>query len=240
LLRSSIWSKKSDSPILEKQTKAIKNWTLYLYASIVLLGWMIILVFITNGCKYTSNGNGYQITFAALFWLFFFIKLLATPELLYGYDFMKVKIEAYKKAEVVLDAIWILKTRPAITNQKDLKITKSVTSNLNSYIRQIESLSFHTSTFRNPEITVDEFAQKLNIPKVHLLYVFKYHCAINFVDYKKMVRIHDATKLLETGFLKSNTMETLAKEVGFSSYKPFFNSFKSIIGMSPQEYYKNY
>jgi len=240
LLRSSIWSKKSDSPILEKQTKAIKNWTIYLYASIVLLGWMIILVFITNGCKYTSNGNGYQITFAALFWLFFFIKLLATPELLYGYDFMKVKIEAYKKAEVVLDAIWILKTRPAITNQKDLKITKSVTSNLNSYIRQIESLSFHTSTFRNPEITVDEFAQKLNIPKVHLLYVFKYHCAINFVDYKKMIRIHDATKLLETGFLKSNTMETLAKEVGFSSYKPFFNSFKSIIGMSPQEYYKNY
>jgi hypothetical protein len=41
-----------------------------------------------------------------------------------------------------------------------------------------------------------------------------------------MIRIHDATKLLETGFLKSNTMETLAKEVGFSSYKPFFNSFK--------------
>jgi len=80
LLRSSIWSKKSDSPILEKQTKAIKNWTLYLYASIVLLGWMIILVFITNGCKYTSNGNGYQITFAALFWLFFFIECnAATP-----------------------------------------------------------------------------------------------------------------------------------------------------------------
>jgi serine/threonine protein kinase len=59
---------------LAKQTKAIKSWTLYLYVSIVLLGWMIILVFITNGFKYTSNGNGFQITFAALFWLVFFSK----------------------------------------------------------------------------------------------------------------------------------------------------------------------
>jgi len=201
---------------------------------------MIILVFITNGFNYNSNGNSYQITLAALFWLAFFIKLLATPELLYGYDFMKIKIEAYKKAEVVLDAIWILDTRQGITNQKDLKITVSVTTNLNSYIHQIESLSFHTNTFRNPEITVEDFAQKLNLPKVHLLYVFKYHCAITFVDYKKMVRIHDAIKLLETGFLKSSTMETLAMVVGFSSYKPFFTSFKSIIGMSPQDYLKRF
>jgi AraC-like DNA-binding protein len=239
LLRTTIWSKKSESPLLAKQTKAIKNWTLYLYAAIVLLGWMIILVFITNGFNYTISGNRWQISIAAIFWLVFFIKLLATPELLYGYDFMKIKIEAYKKADVVLNAIWILDTKPEISNQKDLKITRSVTINLNSYIHQIESLSFHTNTFRNPEITVEDFAQKLNLPKVHLLYVFKYHCAITFVDYKKMVRIHDAIKLLETGFLKSSTMETLAMEVGFSSYKPFFNSFKTITGTTPQEYYKN-
>ena len=199
---------------------------------------MIVLVFITNGFNYNSDGNKYQITIASLFWLGFFIKLLATPELLYGYDFMKIKIEAYKKAEVFLNAIWILDTKPEITNQKDLKITSSVTTNLNSYIHQIESLSFLTNTFRNPEVTVEDFAQKLNLPKVHLLYVFKYHCAITFVYYKKMVRIHDAIKLLETGFLKSSTMESLAMEVGFSSYKPFYTSFKSITGTTPQEYYK--
>ena len=95
LLRNTIWSKKSEAPFLAKQTKAIKNWTLYLYAAIVLLGWMIILVFITNGFNYNSNGNSYQISIAALFWLAFFIKLLATPELLYGYDFMKIKIEKF-------------------------------------------------------------------------------------------------------------------------------------------------
>jgi AraC-like DNA-binding protein len=239
LLRTTIWSKKSEPPLLARQTKAIKSWTSYLYTAIVLLGWMIILVFLTNGFNYNSNGNSWQITIAAIFWLFFFIKLLATPELLYGYDFMKVKIEAYKEAEVVLNLVWIMERAQGITNQKDLKISDSVATNLNNYIHQIESLSFYTITFRNPFITVEDFAKKLHLPTVHLLYVFKYHCTITFVEYKKMVRIHDAIKLLETDFLKNNTMESLAKEVGFSSYKPFYSGFKSITGITPQEYCRN-
>jgi AraC-like DNA-binding protein len=238
LLRQTIWAKKSSVPFLAKQATAIKNWTLYLYSAIVLLGLMIVLVFITNGFNYNSDGNKYQITISALFWLGFFIKMLATPELLYGYDFMKIKIEAYKKAEVVLDSVWLLDMTPEITNQKDLKIASNVATNLNNYIHQIESISFHTRTFRNPTLTVEDFAKKLDLPSVHLLYVFKYHCSLSFVEYKKMVRIHDAIKLLETGFLKSSTMESLAMEVGFSSYKPFYTSFKSITGTTPQEYYK--
>lgn len=239
LLHQNIWSKKSSPQFLDKQAKAIKSWTLYFYIAIVVLGLMIILVFITNDFSYNSAGNKYQVTIASLFWLGFFIKLLATPELLYGYDFMKIKIETHKNAEVVLDTVWLLDTTPEITNQKDLKIASSVATNLNNYIHQIESISFHTQTFRNPTLTVEDFAKKLELPSVHLLYVFKYHCSLSFVEYKKMVRIHDAIKLLETNFLKNSTLESLAMEVGFSSYKPFYNSFKAITGITPQEYSKN-
>lgn len=152
---------------------------------------------------------------------------------------MKIKIEAYRKAVVVLNSVWIMDTILEVTNQKDLKIAGSVASNLNNYIHQIESLSFHTNIFRTPALTLEDFAKKIHIPIVHLLYVFKYHCAITFVEYKKMIRIQDAIKMLETDFLKNSTMESLALEVGFSSYKPFFNSFKSITGMSPQQYIRN-
>jgi AraC-like DNA-binding protein len=238
LLRQNIWSKKSSPQFPDKQSNTIKSWTLYLYIAIVVLGLMIIIVFITNDFNYNYVGNKYQVTFASLFWLGFFIKLLATPELLYGYDFMKIKIEAYKKAEMVLDTVWLLHMTSVITNQKDLKIASSMTTNLPNYIHQIESISFHTQTFRNPTLTVEAFAKKLDLPTVHLLYVFKYHCSLSFVEYKKMVRIHDAIKLLESGFLKSKTMESLAIEVGFSSYKPFYTSFKSITGRTPQEYSK--
>jgi YesN/AraC family two-component response regulator len=51
-----------------------------------------------------------------------------------------------------------------------------------------------------------------------------------------MKRIEDAKYLTDLGFLKHNTLESLAMEVGYASYNPFFTSFKKIVGMSPNEY----
>jgi AraC-like DNA-binding protein len=36
--------------------------------------------------------------------------------------------------------------------------------------------------------------------------------------------------------LSINTLESLAIEVGFSSYNPFFTAFKKLVGMSPNDY----
>ena len=210
-----------------------------MFSLIVLMGLMVILVFVLNDFNYSTSVNSYQLTIASILWLFFFIKLLATPELLHGYDFMKIKIDSYKKVVVLLDTVWVLDNPSEITNQKDLKIAESVASNLNQYIIQIETVSYHSQTFRNPTLTIEEFAKILSIPIVHLLFVYKYHCKQTLVEYKKMIRIQDAIKLLETNYLKINTMDTLALEVGFSSYKPFYTNFKLITGLTPQDYCKN-
>ena len=82
-----------------------------------------------------------------------------------------------------------------------------------------------------------DFAAKLNIPKSHLSYLFKYHSKISFSDYKKIARIEDTLHLIQADYLKTNTFDSLAKEVGFSSYNPFFTSFKDIVGKPPQEYW---
>jgi AraC-like DNA-binding protein len=87
-------------------------------------------------------------------------------------------------------------------------------------------------------LTFGDVTHKLNIPKSHLLYIFKYHASISFSDFKKIVRIQKIIVLIDEDFLKTNTMETLATTTGFSSYTTFFTSFKSIIGLSPQEYLK--
>jgi AraC-like DNA-binding protein len=60
----------------------------------------------------------------------------------------------------------------------------------------------------------------------------------NFSDYKKIVRINDATKLLENGYLNKHKVETLAAFVGFTSYNTFSIAFKSITGVTTQEYLK--
>jgi AraC-like DNA-binding protein len=106
------------------------------------------------------------------------------------------------------------------------------------YLHQIEALSFHSHAFRNPDLSLDDIAVSLKIPISHINFIFKYHCNESFTDFKKIVRIHDATKLLERGYLNKFKVETLSVEVGFSSYNTFNVAFKNITGVTTQEYSK--
>jgi AraC-like DNA-binding protein len=108
------------------------------------------------------------------------------------------------------------------------------------YFHQIEDLSFHTHAFRNSNLSLDDIADTLNIPISYINFIFKYQCNESFTDYKKIVRIHDATKLIEGGFLKENKVETLSVKVGFSSYNTFIAAFKTITGVTTKEYAKRY
>lgn len=237
LLSANIWSRKSDVFIVNKQNKLIRNWSVFLYTCFVLLFVRIITLFLFQNFHYSLTSNSNYFWISGIVWLIIFVKILLTPEILYGYDILHEKINEYKNQNIALDNVWNLKTNTSITNIKDLKIQEKVTFNLKDYIFQIENLSFYSNVFRNPEITLEDLAKKLNIPTIHLTYIFKYHSTISFVDYKKIIRIQDAIQLLESNFLNTNTYESLAKEVGFKSYMPFYSSFKNISGLPPQEYY---
>ena len=58
-------------------------------------------------------------------------------------------------------------------------------------------------------------------------------------DFKKIIRIQKSIELLNNGYLKNSTFDSLANETGFSSYSSFYKSFKNNIGKSPQEYFLN-
>ena len=87
-------------------------------------------------------------------------------------------------------------------------------------------------------MSLNDISVALNIPISHVNFVFKYHCNESFTDYKKNVRIHDAIKLLDAGYLKNQKVESLSAAVGFSSYNTFNIAFKSIMGITTQEYTK--
>lgn len=240
LLLSQVLSRKSDVFIINKQNKLIKNWFVFLFICFVILFIRILILFFFKSFQFSLVSNNNYFWVSAVIWLIIFLKILTTPELLYGYDLLQEKINDYRNSNIALDNVWILNQTPSITNIKDLKTQEKVNLNLKNYIFQIENLSFYSDDFRNPELTLDVLAKKLNIPTFHLTYIFKYHSNISFVDYKKIIRIQDAIKLIETNFLISNTYESLAKEVGFKSYMPFYSSFKNITGLSPQEFYKKF
>ena len=58
----------------------------------------------------------------------------------------------------------------------------------------------------------------------------------NFGFFKKYTRIHRALRLMEEGYLENQSVETLAKTVGYSSRAPFYLSFEQIMGESLSDY----
>jgi AraC-like DNA-binding protein len=58
----------------------------------------------------------------------------------------------------------------------------------------------------------------------------------NFGFFKKYTRIYRALRLIEDGYLDNQSVETLAKTVGYSSRAPFYLAFEQIMGESLTAY----
>jgi AraC-like DNA-binding protein len=195
------------------------------------------LELIFNDKQFWHNSKSIFLLIDAVLWIFIYFKILLTPELLYGYEIFQNKLNDYNSHKMSFDNIWIMDNSVPVTNVQDAVLKEKILSQLESYIVEIENKALNTSVFFTIGFNVADLANYLNIPKSHLIYVFKYHSNISFIDFKKIIRIQKSTILISEGYLKVNTFESLATEVGFSTYSAFFKSFKSIIGVSPQEYY---
>ena len=238
MLYKNVWTRKTDIKAIQKQNNLIKKWTVFLYVSFLLL--LLIRVTTSLISKNPGSFSNNYLWMSALVWMLVFVTLILTPEILYGYNFLNKSIDAASE-RVVLNSVWLIEgTVIPITIEREKKIVDKIKPLLIEYLHKIEELSFHTHTFRNPDLDIDDIAVALKIPNSHIHFIFKYHCNESFTDYKKIVRIHDATKLLEGGYLNDHKVETLSSKVGFSSYSTFIVAFKNITGVTTQDYVKRF
>ncbi|MDA6071538.1 AraC family transcriptional regulator [Flavobacterium sp. AC] len=236
-LKNKIWNREPDL-INIKQNRILKQWSFFIFYLYCLIVFHLIVV-ITMNLKSPNNSelNSYKF-FPALLLNILYFKILFTPEILYGYNVMHDKIKQHNKSTFILKDLWILDSSDEISNVQDRALSKKIAEYTSSYIHDIEKLVFKYEIFRNPNASINDIANKLKIPKSHLTFVFKYVSKVSFTEFKKIVRIHDALQLIEKDYLKSNTIESLASKVGFSSYSPFYTTFKEVTGISPQVYIK--
>ena len=236
MLKKNIWNKKGSLEIVAKQNALIKEWSKYLYVTLNLFTLrLVISLLVENQANgFISGLHGVWVT--SIIWTFIFIKILTTPEILYGYSFLHKKSKENTNYITTNISHWKIVSKVTITNAQDLQLSERMNQNIKKYLNDIDEAVEKNNYFRESKFILADFALKLNIPKSHLSYLFKYHSEISFSDYKKIARIEDALHLIQADYLKTNTFDSLAKEVGFSSYNPFFTSFKDIIGKPPQEY----
>jgi AraC-like DNA-binding protein/uncharacterized membrane protein YidH (DUF202 family) len=238
MLYKNAWNRKSEIKAIQKQNNLIKKWTVFLYVCFVLM--LVTRVTTSIISKKPGSFNNDYLWIPSLVWMVVFVFLILTPDVLYGYNFLNKTIDAAAE-KLVLKSVWVTEiTVITMLSERDKKIDEKMKPLLMEYLHRIEELSFHTHTFRNPDLSLDNIAEALNIPISHINFIFKYHCNESFTDYKKIVRIHDATKLLEGGYLNEHKVETLSAKVGFSSYNTFIVAFKNITGVTTQEYGKRF
>lgn len=239
LLKDKVWKRNSDVLLINKQNKIIIQWTQLLFSlfAIMLLRFLISLTQ-GNVTFWYINQNKF-LWLGAIIWIVLYVKILYSPDFLYGYELFQNKIREYKKHNIIFDNIWIMEPSKPVTNIQDTVLKDKIVSQIENYVLETEHLALNTNLFFAVNFKTVDLANKLNIPKSHLLYIFKYHAAISFADFKKLIRIQKTILLVEEGYLKTNTMESLAVETGFTSYSSFFKSFKSITGLSPYEYCNN-
>lgn len=83
-------------------------------------------------------------------------------------------------------------------------------------------------------ISLSETAEYLNVSSSHLSRVFKNDTGMNLVNYLNRIRIEKAKQILKKN--EDISIKHIAYEMGFNNYNHFFSTFKSMTGMSPQEY----
>jgi AraC-like DNA-binding protein len=235
LLYKNVWNRKTEIKVVQIQNNVIKNWTIFLFVCLVL----ILTINVIKSLIFKDPIFSYNyLWISSLVWMCVFVKLILTPEVIYGYNFLNKSIKTEDK-DLFIKNVWQIEAKaiPIIIGREKILAPK-INLLLMEYLHQIEELSFHNQAFRNPDYGINDLANALNIPVSHINFIFKYHCIESFTDFKKIVRIHDAIQLLENGYLYNHKVETLATHVGFTSYNTFIIAFKSITGVTTQEYLK--
>lgn len=239
ILKKNIWKPNKEILLINQQNKIIKKWTKILFAMFLLiLVRFVVNLLLNNPLYWYINKNNFS-WFGALMWIIMYLKILSSPEFLYGNEVFESKIKEFKKHNIIFDNIWIHDATIQVINVQDSILKNKMATNIENYIIEIEHLSLNSSLFFSDTFSIVELSNKLNIPKSHVYYLFKYHSRISFSDFKKIIRIQRSILLIDGGYLKTSTFDSLASETGFSSYSSFFKSFKKIIGVAPQEYYLN-
>jgi AraC-like DNA-binding protein len=90
--------------------------------------------------------------------------------------------------------------------------------------------------YTDPEFSLDDLAELLDVPKHHLYYCFRNILHTKFTQLRMDFRIEHAKKLLVTSDLNSITLEAIGKGSGFASKSAFYTSFRNEVGCSPGEY----
>jgi AraC-like DNA-binding protein len=121
---------------------------------------------------------------------------------------------------------------------KAYKTSNLSKSKAEAYKREFLRLMDKEKLFTNSNITVNQVAQKMGIPRQYLSEVLNVYLKSNFQDYMNKYRAEEFVGCLKDEKFKNYSIMGIANEVGFKSKSSFNTTFKKIYGVTPSEFKK--
>jgi AraC-like DNA-binding protein len=229
LLGKRIWRKPKVIELKNEREILLKKWTIVFYITFLTTAIKIICdqLFLNDHLTISEN------FFTWIVWFVVFMMILTSPSILNIY-LSQLSREPKVSSNKVSN--WRMQPIQKISNKQDLLLSQKINTELDAYFKEIDQFIEKEQFFRQSGLTLNDLAMKLKFPKSHLNFIFKYHSSISFSDLKKLNRIQQAITLIDEGYLKTNTFDSLSKVVGFSTYNSFYIAFKEVTSKAPQEY----
>jgi AraC-like DNA-binding protein len=211
-------AKEHENLIKNKQNKLVYNWiiTLCLVTFIVSAGFLYLTIdlykasvnriILESEPTYIISGFAFALLPLALIVFF--------PQVLYG---MPLAISSKKVAKVTI---------PVVDASDPLAETAQL---IVDYINA-------EKPYLNEAFDIEDIAEKLDLPKHHIIYCFTMILQKKFTAYRSMMRVEHAKELLHAGTADSLSIDGIGAQSGFSSRSGFYATFKAETGMTPSQY----
>jgi len=218
--------------------KLIRFWV-FILVGMYTIGSIRIIVIFSFELIYNKEAIAVGYPYASsIFYLVMLVILFLHPEILYGLQRERISLPILNVAstENPMLPAFVWRTQPkAIHNKLDLALAIKFHERMAEITRKLESKVALQAIVKDPNINAIVLAEKLDVPRTYIHFLFKYHSDISFVQYRSKIRVHYAIEKMKDDYLSKNTMDALARECGFASYNPFYTAFKSEMGIGPRE-----
>jgi AraC-like DNA-binding protein len=109
---------------------------------------------------------------------------------------------------------------------------------LDNYLTKLEHFVKTEKPYLNSNLTLGDLAKSLDMPKHHLTKTLNLKLQKNFFNYVNECRVAEFKALIKDPQYASQTIMSLAFQVGFNSKSAFNNFFKKSTNMTPTEFKK--
>ena len=159
--------------------------------------------------------------------------ILLKPKLLYGDYFFNADIARAKSDSK--NNHWSSSKTKQILN-KDLRLYKEIKLDISSIIFKIIQVEKNYINNKLIIYKIENIALLIDENKKVVEFIFNYHNNLSFSKYMIKINMLKAGQLIESGYLKQNSVNDLANMFGYSSRSAFYSKFKEFNDSAPSQY----